>query len=180
MKLIKHLAVAGLFAASCSAHAISIIGPTVSYNGHDYSMISTDSWTNSEAFAVTQGGHLVAVNDAAENTFLNNTFGKNVALWIGLSRTAPNAATFAWSNGDAVTYTNWAWGEPNNCCGGEDYTHTYTDGTWNDLFNVSTYAGDKFGILEKVSTKVPEPGTLLMALTGLGLLGLARRRKSKH
>jgi hypothetical protein len=179
MKLFKQLAIASLFAASCSAHAISLIGPTVTYNGHDYTKISTDTWTNSETFASSLGGHLTAVNDAAENSFLISTFGTNNALWIGLYRTAPNAPTFAWSNGDAVTYTNWAWGEPNNCCNGEDYTHTYTSGEWNDLDNFSSYAGDKYGILEVVSTKVPEPSTLLMTLTGLGLLGFARRRAAK-
>lgn len=180
MKLFKHLAVAGLLAASCSAHAISLIGPTYTYNGHDYTKISADTWTNSEAFAVTQSGHLAAVNDAAENSFLINTFGLNNALWIGLYRTAPNAPTFAWTNGDAVTYTNWAWGEPNNCCNGEDYTHTYaSSGDWNDLDNFNSYAGDKYGVLEVASrVKVPEPSALLVALTGLGLLGLSRRRKA--
>lgn len=179
MQVFKKLALAGLFAASCSAHAISLIGPTVTYNGHDYTQISADTWTNSEAFAVSKGAHLVAVNDAAENTFLISTFGTNNALWLGLYRTSPNAPTFAWTNGDAVTYTNWAAGEPNNCCSGEDYTHTYTSGQWNDLDNFNGYAGPKYGILETVSASVPEANILFMALTGLGLLGFARRRAAK-
>lgn len=179
MKLFKQLAIAGLFAASCSAHAISLIGPTVTYNGHDYTKITADTWTNSESFAVSQGGHLVAVNDAAENAFLISTFGTNNALWIGLYRTAPNAPTFAWSNGEAVTYTNWAAFEPNNCCAGEDYTHTYTSGQWNDLDNFNSYAGPKYGVLEVVSKQVSEPSILWMALIGMGLLGVSRRRTAK-
>jgi uncharacterized protein (TIGR03382 family) len=178
MKFMKHLAIAGLLAASCSANAISLTGPTVTYNGHDYTLMTADTWTNSNAFATSLSGNLVAVNDAAENSFLISTFGSNVALWIGLYRTSPNAPTFAWTNGDAVTYTNWAWGEPNNCCAGEDYTHTYTSGEWNDLDNLNGYAGPKYGVLEVVSSvKVSEPSAFLIALMGLGLLGLSRRRK---
>lgn len=180
MKLFKHLAIAGLLAASCSAHAISLLGTTQTWGGHDYTLISADDWLDSEAFAISQGGHLVAVNSAAENSFLISTFGSSHSLWIGLQRTAPNAPTFAWTNGDAVSYTNWAWGEPNNCCNGEDYTHTYTNGTWNDLDNFNSYSGDKYGVLEVVSrAKVPEPSLLIMALTGFGLLAFMRRRTAK-
>lgn len=179
MKLFKQFALAGLFAASCSAHAISINSPIVSYNGHNYVELTADSWTNSEDFAASLGGHLVAVNDAAENDFLISTFGTEHALWIGLYRTGPNTSDFAWTNGDAVTYTNWAGGEPNNCCGGEDYTHTYTTGEWNDLNNTNDYAGAKYGILEWVTVETPEPSALFLALGGLGLLGFARRRASK-
>ncbi len=176
MKLFKQLALASLIAASCSAQAISLVGPVVSYNGHDYVEITADTWTNSEDFAVSLGGHLAAVNDAAENTFLNTTFGSQHALWIGFHRTGPNSSDFAWTNGDAVTFTNWAGGEPNNCCNGEDYTHTYTNGQWNDLDNFNDYAGPKYGILEWVTVETPEPSPFLLVLSGLGLLGLARRR----
>lgn len=174
MKLIKKIALASLVVASSSSYAISLIGPSVDYNGHSYTLISSDNWTNSEAFAVSQGGHLVAVNDDAENTFLTTTFGFNKPLWIGLVRAAPHSPTFVWSNGDAVTYTNWAGGEPNDAGWGEQYTHTYTSGQWNDLVDNSGYAGPKFGVLEVAS--VSEPSLLMLALSGLGFLGLARRR----
>jgi MYXO-CTERM domain-containing protein len=179
MKLFKQLGLVGLFAASCSANAISLIGPSITYNGHIYTEITTDTWTNSEAFAVSQGAHLVAVNDAAENAFLISTFGSNHALWLGFHRTGPNPFDFVWTNGDAVTYTNWAAFEPNNCCAGEDYTHTYLTGDWNDLSDDNTYAGDKYGIMEVATVNTPEPSILLMALTGLGLLGFVRRRAAK-
>lgn len=179
MRLFKQFALAALCAASCSAHAISINSPVVSYNGHDYVEFTADTWTNSEGFAASLGGHLVAVNDAAENAFLISTFGSEHSLWIGFYRTGPNPMDFAWTNGDAVTYTNWAGGEPNNCCGGESYTHTYASGQWNDLDNLNDYGGPKYGIMEWVTVTTPEPSSLLLTLGGLGLLGFVRRRTSK-
>jgi len=176
MKLFSKIAIAALFSACCSAHAISLTGITGTYNGHNYAEITADTWLDSEAYAVSLGGHLVAVNDLAENNFLISTFGSQHSLWIGLYRTTPHAATWAWTNGDAVTFTNWAGGEPNDA-GGEDYTHTYISGEWNDLNNTNSYSGEKYGIIEWIQqVNVPEPSALLMALAGFGFLGIARRR----
>lgn len=173
-KVVIKLVFASLALLSFTSQAVTMVGPTVSYNGHQYSLLSnTDSWIDSEAFAVSLGGHLVAVNDAAEMTFLNSTFGSN-ALWIGLARTGPSS--FAWTNGDALTYTNWAGGEPNNYGGNENYVHTYAgSGTWNDLAEGSGYAGDKFGVLEL--TKVPEPSEIALMIAGLGIMGFIMRRR---
>lgn len=102
--------------------------PVACYNGHSYMITSAAlSWTDAEAEAVAKGGHLVTVNDAAEQAFLNSTFLQGFfaarPLWIGFTDQA-NDGTFLWSNGEPVTYTNWAPGEPNNGGGGilsEDY-----------------------------------------------------------
>lgn len=179
MKKLSILALTGAMAvASSGANAISLIGPSVAYGGHSYTLISADNWTNSEAFAVTKGGHLATVNDMAENNFLTSTFGSQVSLWIGLYRTAPHASTWAWTNGEAVTFTNWAGGEPNDAGSGEEYVHTYTSGQWNDLDNNNSYSGPKYGVLEVVSSNVPEPSSLLLMIGGLlAVCGIRRHAK---
>lgn len=169
------LAILALASAASSQAAITVLD-TAAYGGKTYSLLSSDNWIASETFAVANGGHLVAINDAAENSFLNTTWGKTKTLWIGLQRTG--ASTFAWTNGDALTYTNWAGGEPNNAGGNENYVHTYSNGTWNDLPSSSSYAAPQYGVMEV--TAVPEPETYAMLLAGLGVMGMiARRRKNK-
>ena len=54
--------------------------------------------------------------------------------WIGYHDQA-SEGTFVWSDGTTVDYINWFPGEPNNCCTteGEDCTHIWGGGTWNDM-----------------------------------------------
>jgi hypothetical protein len=170
-------AVAASVLACGAANAISVTD-TATYNGSTYQLLSEATWTDSEAYAVSLGGHLVTVNNAAENAFLTTTWGAQQTLWIGLFRTGPSVTSFAWTSGEAVTYTNWAAGEPNNL-GGEGYAHTYSNGQWNDLANVSRYAYPQHGVVE--ISAVPEPETYALMLAGLGLIGgIARRRAKKR
>jgi Ca2+-binding RTX toxin-like protein len=115
----------------------AITAPIFTYNGKFYFLSNAGSWTQAQAQAVTLGGNLVTVNDAAENQFLVNTFGGKEGLWIGLTDEVTEG-TFKWANGEAVTYTNWAPGEPNND-GNQDYAwiNYQNPGKWDD-------AGDTF------------------------------------
>jgi len=103
-----------------------------SFEGHDY-YVSTDftTWTTADANAQALGGYLVSIGSAAENAFIESYFPGADWLWIGLSDAAEEG-TFTWSNGDPLTYSNWAPFEPNNS-GNEDYAIIWADGTWNDL-----------------------------------------------
>jgi len=107
------------------ARAAVLAGPlTNAANAHTYYLLSADTWTASEAEARGLGGHLVTINDAAENQWVLNTFFPltgvpYASLWIGLNDAA-NEGQFVWANGEPVTFTYWYPGEPNNL-GGEDY-----------------------------------------------------------
>ena len=54
--------------------AAGVVQGPIDYNGHRYYFLSNDTWAASEAFALTLGGHLVTIDDAAENAFVENTF----------------------------------------------------------------------------------------------------------
>ena len=113
---------------------INSTSPVFNYNGKSYLLSSAGTWTQAQAQAVSFGGNLVTVNDAPENQFLVNTFGTE-QLWIGLTDEVVEGQ-FKWVNGEAVTYTNWSPGAPDNS-GNEDYVQINLDnvGRWNDLPN---------------------------------------------
>src|SRR5580765_6641255 len=76
------------------ARAAVLAGPiTNAANAHAYYLLSSNTWTASEAEAVGLGGHLVTINDAAENQWVLNTFFPltgvpYASLWIGLNEAA--------------------------------------------------------------------------------------------
>jgi uncharacterized delta-60 repeat protein/uncharacterized repeat protein (TIGR01451 family) len=115
------------------------------YNGHVYYLLVPSTWKQAEQWARGLGGHLVTINDAAEDTFVFDTFagygGIPRQLWIGLNDEAIEG-TFVWSSGEPVTYLNWTPGEPNNDSGNplgeEDFAHIYSPNhpwarSWNDV-----------------------------------------------
>ncbi|MBC7771635.1 MAG: hypothetical protein H7210_03995 [Pyrinomonadaceae bacterium] len=107
---------------------IPVINPA---NGHVYVLLSPGSWANAELTATALGGHLVTINDAAENEFVYSTFGAQRDLWIGYNDAA-SEGNFTWASGENPGYTNWRAGEPNNQ-GNEDYAYiAQTSGRWND------------------------------------------------
>ena len=111
--------------------------------GNVYHLLESSTWTAAEAVAVSMGGHLVTVDDQAENDWLKNTFGLfnglQTDLWLGLNDVAAEGV-HVWVDGSTSSYTNWAAGEPNNSTAndpnGEDYVYMYGAqgyrGKWND------------------------------------------------
>ncbi|MCY3721673.1 MAG: lectin-like protein [Candidatus Poribacteria bacterium] len=74
-------------------------------NRHAYKRIYCESREEAYAQAVDQGVHLVAINDAAEQAWLLEVFGRE-NFWIGLTD-ASKEENPHWDNGESLTYTNW-------------------------------------------------------------------------
>ena len=161
-------------------------------NGHFYEMTLTRmNWDVAEAFAVSQGGHLMSITSAAEQAFILATFlsGPNdrMPLWLGINDVAVEG-TFVWTTGEAVTFTAWDINEPNNL-GDEDFgvinwNHAAgaleTKGSWNDNhINGTVYPGPPFDPITlpyfAVVETVPEPASAALLLFGTATC-LRRRR----
>ena len=120
-----------------------------------YVVVQGPTWEEAEANAVKLGGHLVTINDAAENewiasTLLGETIQVGDAFWIGISDSAEEG-NFQWQSGQNSSYRNWFPGEPSNDGGDADFGQIWnfnnrpgqSAGTWNDAptSNVWTYRG---------------------------------------
>ncbi|MGH7132812.1 MAG: GC-type dockerin domain-anchored protein [Phycisphaerales bacterium] len=147
-----------------AAPAFTILaGPiTNPANNHRYYLLETGlEPLDAEAAAVSLGGHLATINDAAENEWVRN----NVVLfgavdrrgWLGYTDLASNG-NYAWMSGENATYTNWAAGEPNGL-GVEHYTEMRADGLWNNLAGGN--ASLQWGVVEV-------PVTCTADVAGLG------------
>lgn len=130
-----------LFAAAFNMRADIIAGPiTNPANGHDYYLLSPNSWTMSEAEAESLGGTLAVIKNTNDESWVYSTFGSydgvSRTLWIGLHRNFSNI--FVWVNGESTNYFNWGSGQPDNAGGTENSVelcapdNTNLHGTWND------------------------------------------------
>jgi hypothetical protein len=115
-----------------------IAGPIVNpANGHEYYLLDQALWPQAEQTAVLMGGDLATIEDAAEDLWVRdnvvNFGGQFRTAWIGLNDVAVEG-DFVWvATGATATYFNWDAGEPNDCCGGEDYVELRGfQGKWND------------------------------------------------
>ena len=176
---IKSALCAALLLAPKVAHAVSIIdGPIVSpTDGHIYYLLAPASWTDSEAAAVSLGGHLTAITSATENAFVYSTFstfaGAFRDLWIGLTDVA-QPGVFKWTSGEPFSYAPPGSGLPSNS-GGEYYVHIVSPdfssaAVWNDFPNAGYTGRRPNGVVEIV----PEPSSAVFLLSGAAFL--LRRR----
>ena len=110
----------------------SVLNRTIlTYGDHAYTLTDgTGRWLDAENQARVWGGDLVTINDSAENGWLQSSFGSFGNLWIGLTDEAEEGS-FVWVSGQAVTYTNWASGQPDNS-GNSDYGVLLSSGQWAD------------------------------------------------
>lgn len=131
-----------------------MIGSAIPYgqNNHYYEFVTNQgiSFTNAKTAAENLTfyglkGYLATITSQAENQFVvsklqgQGWFGASDAASEGVWKwvSGPEAGSQFWQggiNGSIVggLYNNWQTGEPNNCCGGENYIHFLTNGKWND------------------------------------------------
>lgn len=151
-----------LTGAGLSAEVKVIAGPETSpANGHTYYLLSPSTWTKAEEEAISLGGHLATIRNAAEDRWVFATFGSfSRALWIGLND-RKKIRQYTWSSGEPVTYVNWSGGQPDNRPedgGAELYVHLWPPahgcpGQWNDYSDGDTVLGFAIcGVVEVVSS----------------------------
>lgn len=178
--------------------ALSMFNP-FSYGGHTYYLTDDySSWTDAEAFAVSQGGHLWTIDDASESAAVWGNYSINGEdYWIGLwcqsgDYTIP--ANWGWVSGSTSSYRNWLTGQPDEW--NPSYPSRYavigwdlTEG-WGNYPNseyrmpraiieigTANGGGDNGGGDNGGGTPVPEPGTILLIGAGLMALGICERKK---
>ena len=138
-------------------------------NGHYYKLTDRLNWWGAEAQAVEWGGHLVTINNEAEELWLRSTFGASNPFYIGFNDIAVEGV-WGWVSGEPVTWTNWEIDEPNNDGPYDnedvaDMNDTPASGTgygWNDV------PGDSLirGIVEV--TEMPSGGGCFIATAAYG------------
>lgn len=179
MKIRQLLAATALGSASIAACAVPVQWGA---NGHWYEYVARpvtapDAFTAAAASThLSMTGYLVTITSEAENNFVSQVVAQGALIWLGASDNGAPVNQWTWrvgpEAGQALTYTNWQTGEPNDCCGGENYLQSnwLTLGAWNDHGGPGNAAQEN-GFVIEYSAAVPEPSTY--ALFALGLLGLA-------
>ena len=82
-------------------------------NGHAYKRVHCETRDDAVAQATAEEAHLVVINDAAEQAWLEAVFGHKF-YWIGLKRVPATGALskrtkewWQWDNDEPITYANW-------------------------------------------------------------------------
>jgi len=166
--------------------------------GHYYEFVSAPGlcWEQARTAAAArtyQGmtGYLATITSEAEKTFLAGR--QPGRYWLGASdaevegewrwKTGPEAGQLFWqgaANGQAVGYSNWNAGEPNDFKNqyrpqGEDYAEFYgQSGLWNDLDNCGTGARlagylVEYGGLESCTPVLYATGRVVISIGGSAL-----------
>ncbi|MES1147152.1 MAG: C-type lectin domain-containing protein [bacterium] len=155
------------------ANAIDVVQGPIRYHGHTYYRLSASKWTEAEQYAVDQlKGHLVTINNAAENSFVLKTFAKapnSGRVWIGLTDVG-HRGNYTFISGESSNYSNWQSGEPNNAGLDEDYVLMYSDaGKWADTSNTGNFgfSGDPvYGVVEVDRDEVGNGNTNITVIKG--------------
>ncbi|WP_411868981.1 lectin-like protein [Vulcanococcus limneticus] len=112
--------------------------------GKLYRFVDGPTWIEASQNAQSLGGNLASISSATENSvvysLLDPSYRSTANAWIGFNRL--NNYVWGWSDGSAVTYTNWrvASNEPSGDGNWAQMRH-YDGGTWNDFRGPYGYDG---------------------------------------
>ena len=189
----KYCVAAGLLGAMTNFVSGTVIGgPFVNpSNGHSYYLLAPTTWASAQSEAVSLGGNLATINDAAEDTWVVTELGddaldaypSSVFLLIGLNDQAAEGS-YVWASGESSSYLNWDSNsysglgigpQPNGTFNtNEDAvgiaTRVFTVGRWHDL--IITDLGGAVPVVEAI----PEPSSLLPCIAAIGMLRRRRQR----
>lgn len=106
---------------------------TTLYNNSKYEFYDTPvTWTTAKLICEKKGGHLVIINDAAENSFIKELTKTDV--WLGITD-SQKEGEWKTVTGEKAPYVNWDTGQPDNCFTSEHYGELWGAGKWNDYYN---------------------------------------------
>src|SRR5438552_2054767 len=122
----------GSLCAAAQVCAGILAGPiTNPANHHIYYLLTSNTWTASEAEAESLGGNLATIDDAREQAWVFKRFGAfggaPKVLWIGLSDEG-HEGRFVWVSGERSPYTHWEPGQPDDARGVEHYVGIWPPG----------------------------------------------------
>ena len=125
------------------------------YNGHYYAVIDEGmDWRDADEYCRNHGGHLVTINSAAEQKFVQGLVfgnGKRNNYWLGGYQSLMKGDKWYWVDDTPFEYTNWAEEQPDNLT--ETSLMMYRNpnplsnsslGEWNDLAANGTYKAETF------------------------------------
>uniref|UniRef100_A0A3Q3N1L0 C-type lectin domain-containing protein n=1 Tax=Labrus bergylta TaxID=56723 RepID=A0A3Q3N1L0_9LABR len=72
------------------------------------------TWDDAQKYCRAKHTDLAVFGNQTEYEALENPCGLDKPCWIGLHRDDTNAAVWNWANGEEVSFTSWASGEPNH------------------------------------------------------------------
>jgi glucose/arabinose dehydrogenase len=111
---------------------VPVGGNSQFFGKHEYSIDNVYSnWESARARAIQRGGELVAIQSAAEQSFIETNLLNGDYYFLGLNDLAEEG-NFVWSNQQLLTYSNWQANEPNDWQG-EDLVLITPTGQWNDV-----------------------------------------------
>jgi hypothetical protein len=111
------------------------VGPL---SGDTYFLTPAAPWQYCQAFADVCGGDLLTIASAEQEAGVRTHYGTDEQFWIGLNNTGGG---WTWSSGAAVTYQNWAPGEPNGWPPSAAVMNSTPEGQWSDEPTNSMHRG---------------------------------------